>query len=208
MAENTEDLKSEESEEVVDTTSNHEETEDTSEEESFEELFSDDDDTEEREEKEKAFLENLNKLSGKKFKSLSDAAKSIKQADKLFVEQGRKKKEDAPAKPVVQTQEVPAVIKSIYFNTYPESKLVWKDVEKAARLTGRDPFELYESEKFFQEKAAALYEAQNTDEVDKKKVKDPSAPYGGKGGDRSKLALSEADRALLKHRGLTEKDVK
>jgi len=213
-----EEIKPQTGEESNDTSNQDEET-DSESSEDLSKFFGDDETSDEDKEKaQKGFLETFNKMSGKNFKSVDALVKSMKEADKAFAKAGtrtvdKEEKADTDKKSGETTKsepvKVPKVIETLYFDSRPEAKLVWKEVEKAARLTGRDPFELYESEEFFKEKAKVLYEEKHGEEENKSKVKDPSFQGGAKkGSGSSKVTLSEADRALLRRRGLTEKDVK
>lgn len=192
---------------------NHPQETDSESSQDLSKFFGDDDTSEEeRENAKKSFLETYNKMSGKNFKSIDALVKSTKEADKAFAQGGVNKSKPA-AEPTKETakpepMKVPKVVETLYFNARPEAKEVWEEVEKAARLTGKDPFELYESSKYFQNEAQALYEEKHKDEEGKSKVKDPSFSPGRKGAAAPKITLSDADRALLKHRGLSEKDVK
>jgi hypothetical protein len=180
---------------------------------SLEELFGDDE-SDDKAEKEQSFLETYNKAFGTTFKTIEAAQKSNKELVTKLTNKGREEKavKDTTTKTDKveeqnRTVEIPAVVKSLYFGAKPEAKLVWAEVEKAAKLTGRDAFELYESEPFFQEKAKSLYNEEEEQEDGKRKVKNPSFTSGGKSGG-SKMNLSAADRALLARRGLKESDVK
>lgn len=206
-----EELKSE-SGDAVDIASNQESEDESLSEESLSALFSDDESGESKEDKESNFLANLNKLTGKNFKSLKDAAKSIKQVDETFREKGREKKvveEVEKQTPKTETV-IPGWAKALYIQNNPEYQFVQKKVEKIAKQMGRDPFEVYEDQdfSFFKSEAKSLYEEANESEGNKGKVKNPSSPSQGKTARKSNIVLSEADRALLSQHGLSEKDVK
>lgn len=168
---------------------------DTDLEEVISELFPED-----NEEKKEEFLAQINKIEGRNYKSIDDYAKTVKERQKAFSEQGRKEKEvkevkDAP-------QKVSPVIKSLYFKANPEAQTVWDEVVEAAK--DKDPFELYESSKYFQKEAQTRYaEAQEKDK-NGKKVSKPSQKISGIAGEYEEL--SEADRAFLKRRGITEEE--
>lgn len=197
----------------TDVDSNQHEEDESLSEESLEALFSDDESGKSKEEKESDFLDNLNKLTGKKFKSLQDAAKSIKQIDEAFREKGREKKEDKgeEKETVTRTEvKIPSWAAALYIQNNPEYKLVQKKVEKIAKQLGKDPFEVYEDDdfSFFKAEAKSLYEEANESEENKGKVKNPSNPSQGKGAKKHNISLTDADRALLSQHGLSEKDVK
>lgn len=170
--------------------------------ESLDALFADIDDNDEE-----SNLEKINKATGKDFKSMKDVAKSLSQLDKLFPQNGFKKKEEIKKEDATMTS-MPKIFESIYFKTNPEAKAVWPKVQKVAQKMGRDPFEVYEDDdfSFLRTEAQALYD--DTEEVDKngKKVNKPSKKVTG--SKSSGVEFSDADRALLKRRGLKESDVK
>lgn len=193
--------------------SNRDEETDSESSQDLSKFFGDDETSnEEREKAQTAFLETFNKMSGKKFKSVDALVKSMKEADKAFAKAGTVAKPKEGEKEETMKKEaafrVPKVIETLYFEAKPEAREVWKDVERAAKELNKDPFELYESSKFFQSEAKALYEEKNANEEDKGKVKDPSFVPTKKGQATQKLNLSDADRALLRAHGLSEKDVK
>jgi hypothetical protein len=194
----------------VDIDSNQNQEDDSLSEESLEALFSDDESGKSKEDKESDFLENLNKLTGKSFKNLKDAAKSIKQVDEAFREKGREKKEEKEEVVTKSEVKIPGWAAALYIQSNPEYKLVQKKVEKIAKQLGKDPFEVYEDEdfSFFKTEAKSLYDEANESEENKGKVKNPSNPSQGKGARKSNILLNDADRALLSQHGLTEKDVK
>lgn len=167
--------------------------------ESLDALFAGDDTDEE------SNLEKINKATGKDFKSMKEVAKSLSQLDKLFAQNGAKKK-DEPKKESVSS--MPKVIESMYFKANPEAKAIWTKVQKVAQKMGRDPFEVYEDDdfSFLRAEAKALHD--DSEEVDKngKKINNPSKKVIGTKS--SNVELSDGDRALLKRRGLKESDVK
>ncbi|MEI9966179.1 MAG: hypothetical protein WDN67_00665 [Candidatus Moraniibacteriota bacterium] len=131
---------------------------------------------------------------------------------KFFAAQGRKKKEEPKEKEKEEGKErtegyTPKVVETLYFQNNPEAKEIWPKVQKIAKAMKRDPFEVYEDDDFtfLKAEAKALYEEKEEKEEDGKKVKPPTKKVAGiKSSD---LNLSDADRALLKRRGLSEKDV-
>lgn len=173
------------------------------------ELFSDDESGKSKEEQESDFLVNLNKLTGKNFKSLNDAAKSIKQVDEMFREKGREKETAKVQEPEQKEVKIPNWAVALYLKQNPEYSLVQKKVERVAKQLGRDALDVYEDPdfSFFKSEAKTLLEEQAEDESNKGKVKSPSAPAKGKKAVNVNLNLSDADRALLAKRGLSEKDV-
>lgn len=177
--------------------------------ESLEALFSDDDE-ESNKEKEEKFLSTLNKATGKNFKSIEAFAKSVKAADVAFAQKGKEKKEvEKPTETRNDVQKTPAWAQEVYFSANPEARLVWPKVSSLAAKMGRDPFEVYTDKdfSFLKKEGLELLEETEEDEENKKKVKSPSSPSNSKSAKNSGLKLSDADRALLKRRGLSEKDV-
>lgn len=88
---------------------------------------------------------------------------------KGFSEQGRKT-EGVKLKEVI----TPSVIKSLYFDSRPEAKEIWEEVETTATQLGKDPFELYESSPYFKGEAKARFEAKAEEEKSKAKITKPS----------------------------------
>lgn len=134
-------------------------------------------------------------------------ARMEKGLSKFFSEQGRAKKgaENKDEKEVTQKESpaVPTVVERLYFNANPEAKLVWDDVKKAAKLTGKDPYELYEDEPFFKEKALSKANSEQSEQSAKEKVNSSSKRVLG----TSSVALTSEEKRLLSRRGLTEKDI-
>jgi hypothetical protein len=133
-------------------------------------------------------------------------ARMEKGLNKFFSEQGRTKKKDEVVKEVPKQQEVKIspVVEKLYFNANPEAKIVWDEVKKAATLTGKDPFELYEEETFFKEKALRKSEENQEEQSAKEKINGTSKKIIGT---PSGINLTDEEKALLRRRGLTEKDI-
>lgn len=178
-------------------------------------LDSDDgDDGKSKEDREAELLSNLNKLTGKDFKTIQAAAKSLKEADKAFSNKGREKAEDKKVEPKTVEPKAPSsmdkIVTKLYFDANPEASLVWDKVKKVSSQMGREPIEVYEDDdfSFFKAEAKALYEEQSEDEDNKGKIKSPSSPSRGKGTSSAGPKLNDAERALLARYGKTAKDVK
>lgn len=144
-------------------------------------------------------LAAYNKANGKNFKSWDEAIKSRREAEKALTEQGRKPKEEAKpgdepdkrstAEAAGETKISP-VIKNLYFKNFPEAAEIWSEVEQAAKDTGKDPFELYESSKYFQGEAKARYEVKQSENAAKHKIETPSGLITGGNIDFKNIDLS------------------
>ena len=142
-------------------------------EDALEELFKSDDDSQDE-------LEDSEKVK-KLEERLGNIEKGVK---KYFSEQGRKKEEPKKEK----REEIPqtnSVLRTLYFDKFPETKQVWEEVEKEAKLLGKDPFELYESSSYFKGEAKARHNAKIEEEENKSKIAKPSS-----GTASSKIELS------------------
>lgn len=142
-------------------------------EDALEELFKSDDDSQDE-------LEDSEKVK-KLEERLGNIEKGVK---KYFSEQGRKKEEPKQEKreDIPQTN---SVLRTLYFDKFPETKEVWEEVEKEAKLLGKDPFELYESSSYFKGEAKARHNAKIEEEENKSKIAKPSS-----GTASSKIELS------------------
>jgi chemotaxis protein histidine kinase CheA len=147
-------------------------------EDALEELFKSDDDSQDE-------LEDSEKVK-KLEERLGNIEKGVK---KYFSEQGRKQKEEPKkqekreeASAIPQTN---SVLKTLYFDKFPETKEVWEEVMREAKLLGKDPFELYESSSYFKGEAKARYNAKKEDDENKSKIAKPSS-----GTASSKIELS------------------
>ena len=146
-------------------------------------------------ETQEAVLEVVNKATKKDFKGIDGLVKSLREGDKLGIELGqlRKQLKDKPDKSDADKQspkgdeqepkkEAPSVIspviKGIYFKQNPEVEHVWDEVLEAAKDTGRDPFEVYESSRYFQGEAKARAEAKAKDQSNLDKVTPPGTKPG------------------------------
>ena len=142
-------------------------------EDALDELFKSDDDSQEE-------LEDSEKV-----KHLEERLGNIeKGVNKFFSENGRKQKEEIkPAEKKEEAQAKPQinpVLKTLYFDKFPETKEVWAEVEKEAKLLNKDPFELYESSSYFKGEAKARHDAKLEDEANKEKISKPSSGTGKK----------------------------
>lgn len=118
-------------------------------------------------------LKVFNKRVGKNYKSWDEVSKREQTVDEFYAKGGKEKQGEKKLEK--KAEEKPSnVIKNLFFNANPEAKEVWDEVEKAAKLTGRDPFDLYTDETFLQEKAKAKFEERKAEEEAKLKVSDPS----------------------------------
>jgi hypothetical protein len=142
-------------------------------EDALEELFKSDDDSQDE-------LEDSEKVK-KLEERLGNIEKGVK---KYFSEQGRKKEEPKQEKreDIPQTN---SVLRTLYFDKFPETKEVWEEVEKEAKLLGKDPFELYESSSYFKGEAKARHNAKIEEEENKSRIAKPSS-----GTAPSKIELS------------------
>lgn len=123
-----------------------------------------------------------------------------KGVSKFFSNQGRKqkeekqpeKKEEVPIKEA--TPQINPVLKTLYFDKFPETKEVWEEVEKEAKLLGKDPFELYESSSYFKGEAKSRFDAKAEEERNKEKIAKPSGIPGSSKTDISKIKPEEVDK--------------
>jgi hypothetical protein len=126
-------------------------------------------------------------------------ARIEKGVKKLATERGREKKEqkERPTEEKVEKTEsnVNPVLKSLYFKANPEAQEIWDEVEKDARLLGKDPFVLYESSAYYKGEAKARAEAKAEEEKNKAKVNKPSSEVGFK-ADFSKIKTVEDYKKL------------
>jgi hypothetical protein len=140
-------------------------------EDALDELFKSDDDSQEE-------LEDSEKVK-KLEERLGNIEKGVK---KFFSENGRKQKETEkqpePQKEASATPAVHSVLKTLYFDKHPEAQDYWEQVEKEAKLLGRDPFELYESSAYLKGEAKARHDAKIEEETNKKKIDPPSNGTG------------------------------
>jgi hypothetical protein len=140
-------------------------------EDALDELFKSDDDSQEE-------LEDSEKVK-KLEERLGNIEKGVK---KFFSENGRKQKETEkqpePQKEASATPAVHSVLKTLYFDKHPEAQDYWEQVEKEAKLLGRDPFELYESSAYLKGEAKARHDAKIEEETNKKKIDTPSNGTG------------------------------
>jgi hypothetical protein len=114
--------------------------------------------------------EVLEEDSNDRVKELEKEVADLKKGmSKFFSEQGRKT-EGVKLKEVI----TPSVIKSLYFDSKPEAKEIWEEVETTAKQLGKDPFELYESSPYFKGEAKARFEAKAEEEKSKAKITKPS----------------------------------
>lgn len=186
-----------------DKTSNPLEGDESSSSDDLEEVFADE---EESSSSDTETLAAINQKSGKNFKSLDDVAKSLKQADKLFAEQGQKAKEKAKSSnPDNQPSNNEDVLEEIILVKHPEAEHVLKDIKQIAKSTGRNIMKVYREETWLQEKARAEEKRLK----DEGKISSPASSIEGQGYDAKKIGhLSARDKALMARYGLKEKDIK
>jgi len=155
--------------------------------EALDDLFKSDDDSQE----EIDDSEKVKKLEER----LGNIEKGVK---KYFSENGRKQKEvekqpelqkEAPANPAVHS-----VLKSLYFDKHPEAKEYWAEVEKEAKLLGKDAFELYESSSFLKGEAKARHDAKIEEETNKAKIDKPSSGVVSKKEDISNVKSEDVQK--------------
>lgn len=130
----------------------------------LDELFADDSQDEEGEDKVTRLerkIENIQKGVNKYFSEQGRKQKEV-------VKQPEKKEEGQP------TPQVNPVLKTLYFDKFPETKEVWAEVEKEAKLLNKDPFELYESSSYFKGEAKARFNAKTEEEANKSKIDKPA----------------------------------
>ena len=100
---------------------------------------------------------------------------------------GRQSKEP---KERVETKDSPSsssVLKNLYMKANPEAQEVWEDVEKEAKLLGKDPFELYEASSYFKGEAKARIEAKKVEEESRRKIEKPSSDTASTKTDLDKI---------------------
>jgi len=121
----------------------------------------------------------------------------LKGVKKLASQVGREKKEVKEIKEVEKIepteQASSPVLKSLYFKANPEAQEIWTEVEKEAKLLGKDPFTLYESSSYFKGEAKARAEAKAEDEVNKTKIGRPSPGMSSNGRSFAHIDLSNKE---------------
>lgn len=185
-----EDLRQTENEEQSSTLNEERESEDTSD---FADLFSDE------ESEEMPTREEYNRL--------------LKGTQKLATELGRLKKQSTQtevkteAKQEVRSAspEANPVLKNLYLKANPEAELIWDEVEKEAKMLGKDPFTLYENSSYFKGEAKARADAKSEDMSNISKIGKPSAGRAGTVSFES-IDLSNKEHVkYLKEKGLRGK---
>lgn len=156
-------------------------------EDALDEIFKSDDDSQEE-------LEDSEKVK-KLEERLGNIEKGVK---KFFSENGRKQKE-AEKQPETQKEvdskpAVHSVLKSLYFDKHPEAQEYWGEVEKEAKLLGKDPFELYESSSFLRGEAKARHDAKIEEETNKAKIEKPSSGVVSKKEDISNVKPEDVEK--------------
>ncbi|MBK9482673.1 MAG: hypothetical protein IPO02_11995 [Bacteroidetes bacterium] len=123
-----------------------------------------------------------------------------KGAQKLATEIGRIKKANAEKSPEVKAIENGAprvasednpILKSLYLKANPDAAIIWDEVEKEAKLLGKDPYSLYESSSYFKGEAKARAEAKSREETNKNKVKSPTSQMVNGNVDYSNVSDSD-----------------
>ncbi len=150
-------------------------------EDALDDLFKSDDDSQDE-------LEDYEKVK-KLEERLGNIEKGVK---KFFSENGRKQKEieKQPEKKeeVIETKSpVHSVLKTLYFDKHPEAQDYWEQVEKEAKLLGKDPFELYESSAYLKGEAKARHDAKIEEETNKAKIDKPTSGVVSKKEDISNV---------------------
>ena len=156
-------------------------------EDALDDLFKSDDDSQED-------LEDSEKVK-KLEERLGNIEKGVK---KFFSENGRKQKEvekqPEPQKEAPAIPSVHSVLKSLYFDKHPEAKEYWSEVEKEAKLLGKDAFELYESSSFLRGEAKARHDAKIEEETNKAKIDKPSSGVVSKKEDISNVKPEDVQK--------------
>lgn len=186
-------------EEVQETTPQPGSESDSAIEQELDELFSDDNSDSEKEK----FLEQINKIEKRNYKSIEDYVKTVKERQKAFSEQGRKKVEEPKNQPVIGDRYAEKLLKL----ENPKSQYVMDELKQVAKERGIDILEAWDKFSWIRKEADSKAEEAEEQEKNGKKISKPTAKISGKskgGGE-----LSEADRALLSRRpGLMEKYLK
>lgn len=166
------------------------------------ELFSEDN---EEDGKEK-FLDQVNKIEGRNYKSIDDYAKTVKERNKAFSEQGRKAKEEAEKAQEQSKTSGDKYAEKLLILENKNSKYVMDELKEISKERGIDILEAWDKFSWIRKEADSKAEEAEEKEKNGKKVSKPSAKVSGTGGTED---LSDADRALLSRRpGLMEKYLK
>lgn len=110
---------------------------------------------------------------------------------KAFSEKGQQPKERVEIKDSPSSS---SVLKNLYMKANPEAQEVWEDVEREAKLLGKDPFELYEASSYFKGEAKARIEAKKVEEESRRKIERPSSDTGSPKTDISKVKEEDVEK--------------
>jgi len=108
--------------------------------------------------------------------------------------QSKEPKETAQIKAVPSTGTTGSVLKNLYMQANPEAKEVWEDVEREAKLLGKDPFELYEASSYFKGEAKARIEAKKVEEESRRKIEKPSSDTASTKQDLDKIKPEDVEK--------------
>ena len=157
--------------------------------------------TEDDSKKDEEFLKRFNELDGGSYTSVEAVEKALKEKRKALSDLGRKNKETNEAKdsPV-------DVYEEMLFFKNPEAKEVDEDLKEVAKSKyNGNVLEAWREESWLSKKATSLFEDKKRKEELENKSSAPDSMIIGDG--KAKLNLSDADKALLRARGLSEEDV-
>jgi len=156
-------------------------------------------------------LETYNKKLGTSFKSWDDVEKSKKEADSTISKLGQQLKDAGISKPQEVVPSKPDFLttyeEDIVISRNPKAAFVLEEIKEVCVATGKSMKEVFTSSTWLQNEAESRFQEKQRKDIESGKVSDPSQHvFPGEKG--SGLKLSEADKYLLKRRGLTAKDVK
>lgn len=151
-----------------------------------------------------AFLAKVNKIEGRNYKSIEAYEKSVKERARAFSEQGQQKKAEEKSNTTSSVADT-EVFTELLLVRNPEAELVKEDLEQVAEAKYEgNLLKAYRAESWLQDKAKSLSEKEQKKKESEGKTSTPSFTVDGK---KTKLNLSEADRAFMKSRGLTDEDI-
>ena len=156
-----------------------------------------------------SLLKTLNEQAKKDFKSVDDVVKTIKQQDKFFAEQG-KKKEVKPKQKKSQNDSLGIDRDERLLKLeHPNSSFVSDELREEAGRTNASVLEVWDSSTYFQKEAKARVEESKQKATAEGKISSPSGESVDDSGVTSVkgLKLSAADKEFMEKQGITAKDV-
>lgn len=151
------------------------------------------------------FLERVNEIEGRDYKSVEDYKKTVDNRNKEFSQKGQEVTAEADATPATPQGKSDRLSEEVLISRNKNREYVMEDAKKIAQAQGQDLFTVFDNNEYLDEKAQALADKEATKKEGEENLSKPASQISGTGGE--KIDLSDTDRKLMSKYKLSEEDV-